>query len=374
MRVLTVLPCRFWGGPEKQTLQLASWLRKNRNVETIFAVMAPDGDGIEKNPLMIRARDAGFVAELFAPGHRYDPIAGVRGMRRLVGRYRPDVVCSTGYKADLLTSCLRGVPTVTTLRGFTAQNAKVRFFEWLDLKSLRFHDSIIVVSNALRDRAIRNGAAPAKLFWVPNAIDMTLLPPRRERDEWCREIGADPARPILGVVGRLSPEKGHSILLSALASLTRSLPEVQLVVVGDGPEETALRRQTAALGLSDSVIFTGLRPDGQQIIGALDVLALPSFTEGMPNVLLEAFAYGTPVVATSVGAVPDMIERGRSGWTVTPGDTTALSEALREALLNRPEAARRALEAQAILAERFTIEKQGMSWLRAIDSAMQPTS
>jgi glycosyltransferase involved in cell wall biosynthesis len=75
-----------------------------------------------------------------------------------------------------------------------------------------------------------------------------------------------------------------------------------------------------ALGLSGHVTFMGLRADGQQIIGALDVMVLPSFSEGMPNVLLEAIAYGTPVVATRVGGVPDMVSDGRSGWLVPAGD------------------------------------------------------
>jgi glycosyltransferase involved in cell wall biosynthesis len=114
----------------------------------------------------------------------------------------------------------------------------------------------------------------------------------------------------------------------------------------------------------------GLRADGQQIIAALDVMALPSFSEGMPNVLLEAFAYGTPVVATRVGGVPDMVSDGRSGWLVPAGDAGRLAAALSEALENKVEAQRRVARARSVLSESFTIEKQAHAWLRAVDAAI----
>jgi glycosyltransferase involved in cell wall biosynthesis len=372
MRVLAVLPCRFWGGPERQTLQLALWLRENRNVDTIFAVMPPESNGAEQNPLLLRARQAGFEAELFLQKRRYDLLEGFRVLRGLVSSHRPDLICATGYKADLLTSRIRDVPTVAMLRGFTSQDAKVRFYEWLDRKSLPHHDSIIVVSKALRERLLQEGMAPDKLFWVPNAIDVDTLPPRKPREDLCKEIGADSTRPLVGAVGRLSPEKGQRILLQAFHTVQCSIPRAQLVLVGDGPEESALRRQALDLGLS-AVAFAGLRQDGQQIIGALDVLALPSLSEGMPNVVLEAFAYGTPLVATAVGGVPEMVS-DQSGWLVAPGHPAKLAAALMQALEDRQEAERRSRNARSVLAQSFTVEKQGLAWLRAVEPALNSLS
>jgi glycosyltransferase involved in cell wall biosynthesis len=370
MRALSLLPCRFWGGPEKQTLRLASWLRDHAAVETVVAVMPTDAVPVEENPLIVRARAAGFEAVAFEHSRRYDLVEGVRLLRRLVERYRPDVVCATGYKADLLAAWTSGTPSVATLRGWTAQDAKVRFFEWLDRRTLRRHDSVIVVSNTLRDAALRAGVAPQRVFWVPNAIDPEQLPEPRKREDLCREIGADPGRPLVGAVGRLSPEKGHRVLVEAFWLLQRRLPGSRLAIAGDGPEEVSLRRQVATLGLSDHVTFLGLRADGQQLIGALDAMVLPSFTEGMPNVLLEAFAYGTPVVATRVGAVPDMVAEARSGWLVPAGDAAALAAALVEALEDRSEARGRADRARIVLSERFTVEKQGRAWLQAVTAAL----
>jgi glycosyltransferase involved in cell wall biosynthesis len=370
MRALSLVPCRFWGGPEKQTLRLAAWLRDQAAVETVLAVMPTDGDAVEDNPLLVRAREAGFEAAPFVQSRRYDLIEGVRLLRGLVARYRPDVVCATGYKADVLAAWTSGTPSVATLRGWTAQDAKVRFFEWLDRRTLRRHDSVIVVSNTLREAALRVGVAPERVFWVPNAIDPAQLPEPRQREDLCREIGADPARPLVGAVGRLSPEKGHRVLVEAFSLVERRLPGARLAIAGDGPEEASLRRQVETLGLSDRVTLMGLRADGQQLIAALDALVLPSFTEGMPNVLLEAFAYGTPVVATRVGGVPDMVSDGQSGWLVSSGDAASLAAALVEALSDRAEAQRRAACARTILSERFTVERQGRAWLDAVSAAV----
>jgi glycosyltransferase involved in cell wall biosynthesis len=169
----------------------------------------------------------------------------------------------------------------------------------------------------------------------------------------------------------LSPEKGHRILIEAFALLRSRLPRARLAIAGDGPEEASLRRQVEALGLTGHVTFMGLRADGQQIIAALDVMVLPSFSEGMPNVLLEAFAYGTPVVATRVGGVPDMVADGRSGWLVPAGDASKLAAAISAALEDRVEAQRRVARARSVLAESFTVEKQAHAWLQAVNAAIE---
>jgi glycosyltransferase involved in cell wall biosynthesis len=374
MRALTLLPCRFWGGPEKQTLQLAVFLRNNRDVQTIFAVMPHDADRADENPLLVRARDQGFESTAFVMRRRYSVREGSRLLRSLVDRQRPDVVCVTGYKAHVLAARLRGVPTLAMVRGWTREDLKVRFFEWLDRRALRSHDAVATVSKKLRDEVVRGGIAPERVFWVPNAIDLSRLPSRRSRQTLCEEAGLDPRRLLVGTVGRLSPEKGHRVLLEAFASLRRGIPDAQLLIAGDGPEEAPLRQQTDRLGLADAVVFLGLRQDGQQIIGALDVMALPSFSEGMPNVVLEAFAYETPVVATAVGGVPDLVQEGRSGWLVPPGDPDRLSQALAHALTDRAEAQRRGREAHQLLKDSFTVERQAASWMRAAQAAIDRRS
>ena len=272
--------------------------------------MPADAHDARQNPLLVRAREAGLDATLFLQKRRYDLVEGYRLLRELVARYQPDVVCATGYKADVIAAWLDDMPTVATLRGWTARGCEgAPSSSGSTAGACGGTTPMTVVSKTLREAAIREGVAPARVFWVPNAIDLVQLPPPRLREDVCREIGADPKQPLVGAVGRLEPGERPPRPDRRLRSLCGAPAGCPARDRGDGPEEAALRRQAKDLGLSASVTFMGLRKDGQQIIGALDVMALPSFSEGMPNVVLEAFAYGMPVVATAVGGVPDMVGR-----------------------------------------------------------------
>jgi glycosyltransferase involved in cell wall biosynthesis len=132
----------------------------------------------------------------------------------------------------------------------------------------------------------------------------------------------------------LSTEKGHRDLLQAVALLARR--ELRLVLVGDGPERGGLQRLTLELGLADKVRFLGVRQDVERLYPAFDVFALPSHTEGSPTALLEAFAYGIPAVATSVGAVPDMLHDGVEGVLVPPHSPHLMAEAFGRLFASRP--------------------------------------
>jgi glycosyltransferase involved in cell wall biosynthesis len=178
-------------------------------------------------------------------------------------------------------------------------------------------------------------------------------------------------RKILGYVGRLSVEKGVTYLIDALARLKVKQAEVHLLIVGEGEQRANLQAQVESLGLRQAVKFLGERGDARQIIGALDLLVLPSLTEGLPNVVLEAFAYKTPVVATAVGGVPELVIDGETGWLVPPRDPHALAQAILDALANPEEARRRAENAYKHLLENFTVEKQVDKWEQALQAAVE---
>jgi glycosyltransferase involved in cell wall biosynthesis len=123
---------------------------------------------------------------------------------------------------------------------------------------------------------------------------------------------------VIGVVGRLSEEKGVRYFLDSLSLLNASGLRARALIVGDGPDAELLREYARTLGLQDSVIFAGFRKDILPVYAAVDCIALPSLTEGIPMVILEAFAHGRPVVATKVGGVPEVITDGRDGFLVEP--------------------------------------------------------
>jgi glycosyltransferase involved in cell wall biosynthesis len=163
------------------------------------------------------------------------------------------------------------------------------------------------------------------------------------------------ARVILAV-GRLSREKGHADLVRALGRLRASEPAIdfRLLVVGDGPEREAVETEARAQGVADRLIFAGHVSDVRPFYALADVLALPSHSEGSPNVLLEAMAVGLPVAATSVGGVPEIVSDEESALLVAPHDAAALGAALARLLKDEELARRLAANARSLVAAHYT--------------------
>jgi len=147
-------------------------------------------------------------------------------------------------------------------------------------------------------------------------------------------LGLKPSGYLVGVVGRLSPEKGHAYFIDAMAHVARSVPEVQGIIVGDGLESASLRARIKQLGLTEIVHCLGYRQDMASIYSALDLLVLPSLNEGLPNVALEAQERGCPVVGTRAGGVPEAVADGVTGLLVPPATSVPLAEAIIRLLLD----------------------------------------
>ncbi|MCA9624994.1 MAG: glycosyltransferase, partial [Myxococcales bacterium] len=190
------------------------------------------------------------------------------------------------------------------------------------------------------------GVSAARVAVVPTGVDVRRFYPV-DREAARRDLGLGEG-PLIAVPSRLAPEKGIRHFIDALATL----PGVRAVLVGDGPEEPALRAQVARLGLAERVAFAGFQPEPEmkRYYSAADLVCLPSLEEGWPNAVMESFAGGCPVVASDVGGVPDQIALTGSGLTAPPGDAPGLAERLREALARDwdREATARAMESHTL--------------------------
>ncbi len=195
---------------------------------------------------------------------------------------------------------------------------------------------VVAVSRPLVERAVELGARSERVDVVPNGIDRQAFRPR-DRLEARRALGLPERQPIVLYVGHLSPEKGAHDLLRAFAALNPGLG-AQLVMVGDGSGTAACRSLAEELGVAAR--FVGAQPHETIPVwlAACDVLALPSWNEGMPNVVVEALACGRPVVATAVGGIPEVVT-GVSGMLVPPRDVAALGDALVRTLTTSHDAA-----------------------------------
>ena len=202
---------------------------------------------------------------------------------------------------------------------------------------------IIAVSESIRDRLTEVDRVPvAKVRVIPNCLPQ--LAPRPSGEPLIRHGG-----PLIGVVARLQPEKGVAVFLRAAAALATEFANAGFVVVGDGPQLAELTQLAARLAVP--VAFLGFREDGPALIAQLDLLVVPSFSEGTPLVILEAMAAGVPVVASEVGGIPTQLTDGVDGLLVPAGDERAVAAACR-VIVRDPVLARRLAAAARARVER----------------------
>jgi glycosyltransferase involved in cell wall biosynthesis len=217
-------------------------------------------------------------------------------------------------------------------------------------------DHLIAVSRAIVRKLEEEGRTGAPISLIYNGVDLTRYAEPDVcgtlHDEFPIPVGA----PIVGVVARLEPEKGHPTLLDAWPAVVAAVPQAHLLIVGEGSQREPLEAQAAALGISSSVTFTGRRDDVPAVTAALDVAVLPSYREAQGLSILEAMALSRPVVASAVGGIPEMIEHGRTGLLVPPHDPDALSSAVVRLLRDHPFADTMAHAAREQIHDRFCVE------------------
>lgn len=295
------------------------------------------------------------------------PTPQVRGqLLRCARDVQAQVLHSHGYKANILLGLVPGgarPPAVTTLHGWTTSQgfSRLRLYEWLDRQAIGRLEAVVVVARSMLELPALRALAPAKRHLIENGI-----PPRATRlaDLAAQSVPAPPAAllefvrraPTLLAIGRLSAEKNFAQLIEAFGrARSQGGAAHQLLIMGAGPEREALARQIGALGLTSSIQLGGYLAGADRLLGQAAGFVMSSLTEGMPLVLLEALQWHVPILATSVGAIPDLLEGG-AGRLVPPGDLVALTTGLAQLMQTRvPETvgAAEARYSSARMAQRY---------------------
>jgi glycosyltransferase involved in cell wall biosynthesis len=211
---------------------------------------------------------------------------------------------------------------------------RARLHQWLpEVLTTRSLDHGIAVSENTRAAwAARPGMRPSQLSVIPNGVDVDRYRHRSNRQLAREALGLGSVGPVVAVVARLEPQKGHRHLIDAVAELASTFPRLTLLLAGDGTLRPELEAQARDRGIGGNVRFLGHRADVRDVLEAADVFVLPSLWEAMPFALLEAMASGLPVVATGVAGVPELVADGRTGYLVPPADAGALAFAVRRVL------------------------------------------
>ena len=359
-RILHLTASPFLGGPERQLLGLSQAL--SDRCETICASFAEGGAA---RPFLDAASKAGLISiEL---GSNYPHFFAVRSeLRELIGSKRTQILFTHGYKANIfgvIAARQLGIPVVSVSRGWTGHTWKVRMNERLDRLALRYANLVVGVSEAQSDKIRLSGVPPGKIVTIQNAIDRSRFGSQDPAGRVAlTSLIAAPVKYIVGFAGRLSTEKGPDIFVRAAIETLGHRGDVGFVLFGDGPMKADILSLIERAGAGDHISLAGFQPNLDKLMPNLDVLALTSYTEGLPNAILEALAAGVPVVATSVGGVPEAISDGENGLLVAPGDPTAVFESLHRVLSDASLRATLVAAGLRRVEREFTFEAQALRY------------
>ena len=348
------------GGAETVVRLLASAQRSAGGRIAVAAVVESEGTGADFFALL---NEAGVEVHRVRVGGR-EYRREQRTMSAFCREFSPDVVHSHGYRADVVDSLhLRGrVPIVTTVHGFTGGDLRNRFYQWVQCHAYRWFDAVVAVSEPLRSQLSRR-IESARLHLLPNAYapERGLL----ERAAARAQLGITNDEFTIGWVGRLSAEKGADVFLEALTQ-HEAPSDVRAVIVGDGAMGPVLQARSARLALDNRVSWKGAIPNARSLLRAFDVLVLSSRTEGTPMILLEAMAAQTPIIATRVGGVEDLLPAG-TALLVNAESPAELARAVRGVYTDRAAAVRRAQAARRRLNTTYDVN----SWVARYEDIYQ---
>jgi len=332
------------GGQEIRTVAEARWLLAHG--WSVQIVCQPD------SPLLAEARAASIPAEAMRMRGATD-IGAVIGLRRLMRERRVSLVhthSSVDSWLGLIAAKSLGRPVVRSRHVSIPIHRRGALV-------YRLADRVITSGEGVRALVIAAGVAPERVVSIPAGVDAERFHPDVSGKRVRAELGLAGAPGVVGLVANVRGSKGHNVFLEAARTVLAAAPDTRFLVVGDGVGFDEVRRRVRDMGLDARVHLTGFRRDIPEVMAALDVLVLPSIrSEAISQVIPQALAVGTPVVASTVGGSPELIRDGENGRLVPPADPRALADAIL-ALLRDPDGARAMARAgQAMVRERYTID------------------
>ncbi|TKB75404.1 MAG: glycosyltransferase [Nitrospira sp.] len=334
MKIIFLIRSLGYGGAERQLILLAKGLHARRH-DVVVSVFYSGG------PLEKELRDAGIRIRPLNKTGRWDVPGFLFRMAKVLREERPEIV--HGYLPDpnLVTAVLKPFfPAIKIVWGVRSARLDWQQCDWLARANFKLScrlsglaDAIIANSHAGRAYHITSGYPAEKMLVIPNGIDTERFRPaptlrERTRSAW----GISTGESLIGLVGRLDPQKDHPNFLRAASLVARRRERVRFVCVGDGPDEYRMRLQALARseGLDGRLLWMPNPPDMPAVYNALDVTVSCSFGEGLPNVVGEAMACGVPCVVTDVGDSAWVV--GDVGEVVPPRNPLALAKAIEKVL------------------------------------------
>jgi glycosyltransferase involved in cell wall biosynthesis len=331
MRILHVIDSGGLYGAEMMLLHLA----KEQQRQGLSPMIASIGDpGIKEKQLEKEAENRGVPVSTFRmrPGPNY---FGAKKVLEFCHTNNFDIIHSHGYKGNILLGFLprkiRKKPMISTLHGWTSTSvfSKMGIYEWLDARSLKFVDVVVLVNAAMLKRPeLSKLNACGKISIIDNGVPISL-PDNGQISPLDDDIAAFCLDAfVIGAIGRYSKEKGFDILIESFRHVKANHAKAKLLLIGDGSLHDEYRKIAVQYSLEDSVMFAGYRPSAWRYMTLMNILCIPSRTEGLPITLLEAMRARVPVIASAVGGIPHVLVDRKTGILVPAEKIDTLAKAI----------------------------------------------
>jgi len=346
MPILHIRNSDIFGSPERLII---GQMRHLTAFQSYCATFTPPG----KTTPFLRALQEHAVAGIPIETDGQVDRVNISKLKTIIDTNQIQLLITHDYKANFYTYLANrklNLPHIGYYHGRTDENLKVKLYNFIDTKILPRLDKIITVSKATSNYLIKKGIPKERIEVVFNALEID--------DDFVATQKPVGSPPIIGVVGRLSHEKGIHIFLEVVAKLAIQLPQVKVWIFGDGPDREKLKKQTRTFHLDHFVTFKGFKSDLDEIYSQLDILVIPSLSEGHPLIILEAWKYAIGIVATKAGGVPEIIEHGRTGLLAEVNNPDSLGQMLLQALSDLTAVKEYGRNGLALLKERYSYATQ----------------
>jgi len=361
MKILHLISSSGLLGAERVLLEIAEYSKRTGLEVGIGVFQNSQNPNLE---LAEVARRQGLNVQVFPCNGRFDKKT-IRMIKDHMDNSGVQILHSHNYKSNfyawraLSNNNIRWVVTKHGRRF----GPKLLIYNFLDGFIVRHADRVIAVSKEIARKARLAGIDSKKICLIENGINLDRFLKNTASNSIKESLRIKKDALVVGTVGALTEEKGHLYLLKAIPKVVQKFPEVIFLFAGDGRERPNLEKTASYLGIKDSVIFAGMRKDVPQILPILDVFVLPSLNEGLPMALLEAQAAKVPVVATCVGAIPDVVEDRVTGMLILPKDPQAIAEAIIMILSDKKFASGIAQKGFERVRDNFSAEKMASKYL-----------
>ncbi len=333
IRVLTLIENATVTGPARNVIEFGKMAaRAEAGLPAVEVTIVTYQRGPDESQLALAAKQAGLAVATVAERRRWDTQVFAQ-LRQVIAQINPDILETRNVKSHFLVRLLglhRKYPWVAWNHGYTATSRLDRAYTQLDRWSLRGAYRVVTVCRPFAEQLEHLGVQRDRITILHKSVKPFVAPPQEAVQGVRREQQIADDEAVILSVGRLSHEKGHADLIRAATALNAmsGAPRFRVLIVGDGPERERLAQMASRLGIEKQITFAGFQSDTRPYYAMATLVAVPSHSEGSPNVVLEAMAAGLPIAANTVGGVPEILEEGVTGLMVPPRNPEAMAKTI----------------------------------------------